>query len=69
MLIFIYSVKYTDLNPRKIVGILKVDVEAGLLEQCHASLAVLIPGTVPGTGVLMTPQTLSLTLMAAWRQG
>lgn len=46
MLIFIYSVKYTDLNPRKIVGILKVDVEAGLLEQCHASLAVLIPGTV-----------------------
>lgn len=42
----IYSVKYTDLNPRKIIMILKLDVEAALLEQCHASLAMPVPGTL-----------------------
>lgn len=45
-LMYIYSVKYTDLNPRKIIVILRVDVEAALLEQCHDSLVMLIPGTV-----------------------
>lgn len=45
-LMYIYSVKYTDLNPRKIIVILRVDVEAALLEQCHDSLVMLFPGTV-----------------------
>lgn len=45
-LMYIYSVKYSDLNPQNITVILKVDVEAALLQQCHAFLVMPIPGTV-----------------------
>lgn len=45
-LMYIYSVKDTDLNPRIIIVIPKGGVEVALLEQCHASLALPIAGTV-----------------------